>query len=101
MNEKEFLKLYKERRNLKSIREAKLKLDIFWEAVFRGLNKDGKVMIRDWGSFFIKEQKPRNLYDIENAQVRMVEGKSVVKFKARPRLINKVNNCLTDDEELG
>ena len=34
MTEKEFLTLYKERRNLKSIREAKERLDSFWKALF-------------------------------------------------------------------
>ena len=101
MNEKFFLEMYKERRKLKSIREAKEKLEIFWETVFRGLEQDGKVMVRSWGSFFLKEQKPRNLYDITTGEVRKTREKTVIKFRARPRLIEKVNNCSADEENLG
>ena len=50
MTEKEFLILYKERRNLKSIREAKERLDSFWKALFDVLEEE-KVIIKDWGIF--------------------------------------------------
>ena len=51
MTEKEFLTLYKERRNLKSIREAKERLDSFWKALFDVLDVEEKVIIKDWGIF--------------------------------------------------
>ena len=55
MTEKEFLTLYKERRNLKSIREAKERLDSFWKALFDVLEEEEKVTIKDWGIFEKKE----------------------------------------------
>ena len=59
MTEKEFLILYKERRNLKSIREAKERLDSFWKALFDVLDVEDKVIIKDWGIFEKKEVKTK------------------------------------------
>ena len=59
MTEIEFLKLYKKKRKLKSIKESKKKLEFFWEAVFAGLAQDKKVIVKDFGVFELKKLKPR------------------------------------------
>ena len=51
MTEKEFLLLYKERRNLKSVREIKESFEILWDSIFYALDIDEKLIIKDWGIF--------------------------------------------------
>lgn len=69
MTEKEFLTLYKERRNLKSIREAKERLDSFWKALFDVLEEEEKVTIKDWGIFEKKEVKPRKILNLATREM--------------------------------
>ena len=47
MTEKEFLLLYKERRNLKSMREAKGSFETLWSSIFYALDTDEKLIIKD------------------------------------------------------
>ena len=48
MTEKEFLLLYKNRKKLKSIEEAKEKLETFLDSIDYALSKDKKLIFRDW-----------------------------------------------------
>lgn len=48
MTKKEFLVLYKNRKNLKSIEEAKEKLETFLESIDYALSKDKKLIFQDW-----------------------------------------------------
>ena len=48
MTEKELLLLYKNRKNLKSIEEAKEKLETFLDSIDYALSKDKKLIFRDW-----------------------------------------------------
>ena len=99
MTEKEFLTLYKERRNLKSIREAKERLDFFWKALFDVLEEDEKVIIKDWGIFEKKEVKPRKILNLATRKMMITEEKKVIKFKPRMKMIDKVNELNTLMEE--
>ncbi|WP_373076828.1 HU family DNA-binding protein [Fusobacterium varium] len=99
MTEKEFLTLYKERRNLKSIREAKERLDSFWKAIFDVLDVEDKVIIKDWGIFEKKEVKPRKILNLATREMMITEEKKVIKFKPRMKMIDKVNELNTLMEE--
>ena len=99
MTEKEFLTLYKERRKLKSIREAKERLDSFWKALFDVLEEDEKVIIKDWGIFEKKEVKPRKILNLATREMMITEEKKVIKFKPRMKMIDKVNELNTLMEE--
>ena len=99
MTEKEFLTLYKERRNLKSIREAKERLDCFWKAVFDVLEEEEKVIIKDWGIFEKKEVKSRKILNLATRKMMITEEKKVIKFKPRMKMIDKVNELNTLIEE--
>ncbi|MHD0316615.1 HU family DNA-binding protein [Fusobacterium sp. THCT1E2] len=99
MTEKEFLTLYKERRNLKSIREAKERLDSLWKALFDVLEEEEKVIIKDWGIFEKKEVKPRKILNLATKQMMITEEKKVIKFKPRMKMIDKVNELNTLIEE--
>ena len=48
MTKKEFLLLYKNRKNLKSIEEAKDKLETFLDSIDYVLSKDKKLLFQDW-----------------------------------------------------
>lgn len=48
MTKKEFLLLYKNRKKLKSIEEAKEKLETFLDSIDYALSKDKKLIFRDW-----------------------------------------------------
>ena len=98
MTEKEFLILYKERRNLKSIREAKERLDFFWKALFDVLEED-KVIIKDWGIFEKREVKSRKILNLATREMMMTEEKKVIKFRPRMKMIDKVNELNTLIEE--
>ena len=99
MTEKEFLTLYKERRNLKSIRESKERLDSFWKALFDVLEEEEKVIIKDWGIFEKKEVKPRKILNLATRRMMITEEKKVIKFKPRMKMIDKVNELNTLMEE--
>ena len=99
MNSKEFLTLYKERRNLKSIREAKKRVDSFWKALFDVLEEEEKVIIKDWGIFEKKEIKPRKILNLATREMMITEEKKVIKFKPRMKMIDKVNELNTLMEE--
>ena len=92
MTEKEFLTLYKERRNLKSMREAKERFEDLWQALFGALDRDEKVIIKDWGIFELKLQKPKKRFNFVTGEVVDTEEKKVIKFKPREKLLEKVNS---------
>ena len=48
MTKKEFLLLYKNRKNLKSIEEAEEKLETFLDSIDYTLSKDKKLIFQDW-----------------------------------------------------
>ena len=56
MTEVKFFKIYKKRRNLKSICGSKEKLELFWKVVFAGLTQEKS---NNLGTFEMKELKPR------------------------------------------
>ena len=99
MTEKEFLTLYKERRNLKSIREAKERLDSFWKALFDVLDVEEKVIIKDWGIFEKRGVKPRKILNLATREMMVTEEKKVIKFRPRMKMIDKVNELNTLIEE--
>ena len=99
MTEKEFLTLYKERRNLKSIREAKERLDSFRKALFDVLEEEEKVIIKDWGIFEKREVKPRKILNLATREMMVTEEKKVIKFRPRMKMVDKVNELNTLIEE--
>ena len=61
MTEKEFIKFYKRRNLSRNYKEAKDKIDLFWSALLKALDEDGKVTLKDWGVFEKKEIAPRRI----------------------------------------
>ena len=48
MTKKEFLLLYKNRKNLNSIEETEEKLETFLDSIDYALSKDKKLIFQDW-----------------------------------------------------
>ena len=61
MKEAEFIKFYKERNEIKSKKEAKEKIDSFWNALFKAVSEEKRVMFKDWGVFEEKDVKSRKI----------------------------------------
>ena len=61
MRETDFIKEYKVKRNLKNIRTAKEKIEVFWETVADVLKENERLAFKGWGNFGVKETKEKLL----------------------------------------
>lgn len=59
MKETEFRKAYNKKRELRNLKAAEEKIEIFWETLVEALKEEGRVLFKGWGSFEIKEMKKR------------------------------------------
>ena len=102
MTEIEFLKLYKNKRKLKSIKEAKEKLEIFWDIIFAGIALEKKVTVKDFGTFEAKKLKSRKIYNIHKNSLYMTKERTGLKFRVKNefmKIVNKkVSSCNLTDE---
>ena len=98
MTEAEFLELYKKKRKLKNIKEAKEKLELFWYVIFTGIAPEKKVIVKDFGTFEAKKLKPRKIYDIHKNSLYMTKERTAVRFRVKNNFTEKVNNCNLSDE---
>lgn len=92
MTEKEFLLLYKERRNLKSMREAKESFETLWDSIFYALDTDENLIIKDWGIFEKKLLKSKRVFNISTKEIITTENKKVIKFRPREKMLEKLEN---------
>ena len=97
MTEKEFIKYYRNRNHLKNIKEAKEKVELFWDTILKALDEDEKVVLKNWGTFEKKEVKPRRIVIPNMEKVTITKAKKVIKFKAGAGLRNVVNEVDTDE----
>ena len=102
MTEAEFLELYKKKRKLKNIKEAKEKLELFWDVIFTGIALEKKVIVKDFGTFEAKKLKPRKIYDIHKNSLYMTKERTASKFRVKNefmKIVNKkVSSCNLTDE---
>ena len=97
MTEGEFIRFYKKRNNSKNHKEVKEKIDLFWNALLKALDEEGRVALKDWGTFEKKEVKPRRIVIPNMEKVTITKAKKVIKFKAGAGLRNVVNEVDTDE----
>lgn len=90
MTEKDFLKIYKKRNGFKTQKEAKEKLDNFWETLLKAIDQDKKVVFKNWGVFEEKDIKSRKLILPDQKEI-YIQPKKLLKFKAGRGLIKFVN----------
>ena len=97
MTEGEFIRFYKKRNNLKNHKEVKAKIDLFWDALLKALDEDGRVVLKNWGIFEKKEVKPRKIMTPRMDKATFTEAKEKIRFKAGRGLQNAVNGADTDE----
>ena len=96
MTEKEFTKNYlnsfKKEGRLKNVGEAKKRIEVFFDALQEALEKDGKVIFKDWGKFEIKEREERNYGNPKTQERIVIPSKKVFKFTVGKKFADKVKN---------
>ncbi|MCI6033041.1 HU family DNA-binding protein, partial [Fusobacterium varium] len=80
MKEGEFIKFYKERNLSRNYKEVKEKIDLFWNAVLKALDEDGKVSLKDWGVFEKKEVAPRKIMTPRMEKERVTKAREKIRF---------------------
>ena len=97
MKEGEFIKFYKERNLSRNYKEVKEKIDLFWNAVLKALDEDGKVSLKDWGVFEKKEVKARKIVIPQMKEAVIIDAKEKIRFKAGIGLRNMINGADVDE----
>ena len=97
VTEAEFIRYYKRRNKSKNYKEAKEKIDLFWNSLLKALVEEEKVSIKNWGTFEKKEVKPRKIVMPTMEAAAITKAKKVIKFKAGTGLRNVVNEVDTDE----
>ncbi|WP_270852565.1 HU family DNA-binding protein [Fusobacterium varium] len=97
MKEWEFIKFYRDRNCLRSVKEAKEKIDLFWTVVLKTLNEDGKVSLKDWGVFEKKEIVPRKIMTPRMEKERVTKAGEKIIFRTETGLKTLVNGSDADE----
>ena len=97
MKEKEFIKFYKERNLSRNYKEVKEKIDLFWNAVLKALDEDGKVLLKDWGVFEKKEVAPRKIMTPRMEKERLTKAGKKISFRTGTGLKTLVNRDDADE----
>lgn len=91
MREEEVIRFYKKEKKLKSLKEAEEKIELFWSALMEALNKEGRVVFKDWGIFEVKEIKPRRVKIPNKKETIYTSAKKVMTFKCGNALRENLN----------
>ena len=97
MKEGEFIRFYKERNLSRNYKEVKEKIDLFWNAVLKALDEDGKVSLKDWGVFEKKEVAPRKIMTPRMEKERLTKAGEKIKFRTGTGLKTLVNGDDADE----
>ena len=97
MTEGEFIRFYKKRNNSKNHKEVKEKIDLFWNAVLKALDEDGKVSLKDWGVFEKKEVAPRKIKTPRMEKERVTKAGEKIIFRTGTGLKTLVNGADVDE----
>ena len=97
MKEGEFIRFYRDRNCLRSIKEAQKKIDLFWTVVLKALDEDGKVLLKDWGVFEKKEVAPRKIMTPRMEKERLTKVGEKIKFRTGTGLRTLVNRDDADE----
>ncbi|HBJ77525.1 MULTISPECIES: HU family DNA-binding protein [Fusobacterium] len=97
MTEKEFIKFYKRRNFSRNHKEAKEKIDLFWNAILKALDEDGKVVLKNWGVFEKKEVKARKIVTPQMKEAVIIEAKKKIRFRTGTGLQDAINRGDIDE----
>lgn len=92
MKEVDFIQLYKINKKLKTVDEAKEKIDIFWKTVIETLKTEEDIVFRHWGKFKLKRCKPRKYSSPYSQEIGYTQEKYTIKFKIGNSLKKSLNN---------
>lgn len=96
MTEREFIKFYQKRNEIKSHKTVKEKIDLFWNVLLKALAEDKKVTFKGWGAFEKKEVKPRRVVVPMWGEARYTQPKETIKFRAGLELIKIANSDINE-----
>ena len=91
MKEVDFIKELKEKRDLKNIKTAKEKVEVFWESIIDVLKKDGKLELKGWGKFEVKETNERIFNNPRTKKIEKISPINKIVFKQGKALKQKFN----------
>lgn len=97
MKEIDFLKMYKEKRGLKNLGEAKKRMDLFWDSIFEALETEKEVKFKDWGLFEVREVGARKVVSPRGG-LSYTQPRKKIKFKAGLGFRDRVNTESGADE---
>ena len=97
MTEGEFIRFYRDRNCLRSIKEAQKKIDLFWTVVLKALDEDGKVLLKDWGVCEKKEVAPRKIMTPRMEKERVTKAGEKIIFRTGTGLKTLVNGADVDE----
>lgn len=91
MKEVDFIKELKEKRDLKNIKIAKEKVEVFWESIIDVLKKDGKLEFKGWGKFEVKETNERIFNNPRTKKTGKIPAQKKIVFKQGKNLRENFN----------
>ena len=91
MKETDFIREYRKKRELKNLKVAKEKVEIFWETLVDILKEDEKLIFKGWGSFEIKEIKERVFNNPKTKKSEKISATNKIVFKQGKALKKKFN----------
>lgn len=91
MIEREFIKEYRERRGLRSLKKSKEKVEAFWENLGDILKEDKGVIFKGWGKFEVKEISERKFSNPKTKKLEKIPAQRKIVFKAGKNLKDYIN----------
>ena len=91
MKETELIREYRRIRELKNLKTAKEKIEIFWETLADILKEGEKVAFKGWGSFEVKEIKERIFNNPKTKKAEKISASKKIVFKQGKGLKRRFN----------
>ncbi|WP_278571451.1 HU family DNA-binding protein [Fusobacterium ulcerans] len=95
MKETEFIREYKRVRELKNLKIAKERVEIFWETLLDILKEEKKVIFKGWGSFEVKERKAKIFNNPKTKKAERIPACKKIIFK-QGKLLKKRFNIIEE-----
>tara|TARA_B100000941_G_C28498684_1_gene552614 strand:+ start:2019 stop:2300 length:282 start_codon:yes stop_codon:yes gene_type:complete len=92
LSRSEIIKKLKEKNPELSNSELNYLIDVFGQIIKESLNEDNQVMLKDFGTFFLKKIKAKvSARDPRNGKLIYVPEKNKVRFRASKKLKEFIN----------
>lgn len=90
MNKSDLIKYVSDKTRITEV-DAGIIIDVFLDGIKKGLEKDQRVVLTNFGSFFIQDRKARKALDPRNGNKLDIPAKKVVKFQSSKKIYKLVN----------